>query len=246
MMTQPEITIYKDADEIAQRAADLIIKIANAAIKDRGRFFIAFTGGSTIEPTYKNLAENHVGNSDWSKWFAFMSDERHVATDDSRSNFGMVRKLLLSRVPIPTSNIFPVPTELSLPEAAAAYEWGIHKELGDGIPVFDLILLGMGEDGHTASLFPGARTLDEKKALVTFSPPGTLPPPVDRITFTFGLINAGRNVLFVIFGEKKRAPLAHVLKPGTPVQKYPAAGVQPKPGKLIYLLDKAAAGDAAL
>jgi len=240
-MAGPQITIYNDAHDLAGHAADLIMSLAGDAIKTRGKFSIAFTGGSAIQETYGLLATRQPGDSDWSKWFAFMSDERYVPLDDPQSNFGMVKRTFLSHVPIPTTNIYPVPTQLSLVEASKTYEWGIRKSLGGEIPTFDLILLGMGDDGHAASLFPGAKNLKENKALVSFGPPGTLPPPVDRVTFTFPLINAGRTVLFLIAGEKKRESLSHVLKPGTLVEKYPAAGVQPKPGKLIFLLDKAAA-----
>src|SRR5271156_1814721 len=101
MTTSPQITIYQDVDDLARHAADLIVNIANEAIKTRGKFFIAFAGGSTIEETYRLLSEREPGDSDWSKWFAFMSDERHVPLDDPRSNFGMVKRIFLSHVPIP-------------------------------------------------------------------------------------------------------------------------------------------------
>ena len=241
-MAEPQINIYNDANDVASHAADLIMNIAGEAIKTRGKFFIAFTGGSAIQATYKLLAIHKSSDCDWTKWFAFMSDERYVPLDDPRSNFGMVKRTFLSHVPIPASHTYPVPTELSISEAARTYEWGIRRLLGGDVPEFDLILLGMGEDGHTASLFPGAKNLKENNALVSFGPPGVLPPPVDRVTFTFPLINAGRIVLFLIESEKKREPISQVLKPGAPVEKYPAAGVQPKQGQLIFLLDKAAAG----
>ena len=240
------VEVLKDAQAMSERAAALTLEAARAAIAARGRFTVALTGGSSPVGAYELLARVSSEEAEWDKWVVFLGDDRFVPPDDDRSNYGQARRTLLSHVPIPSSQVYPVATDSAAPaEAAARYAdtlAEVFKQPSDGPPpVFDLILLGMGDDGHTASLFPGYSSLSVMDRWTLSSPPGTLPPPVDRITFTFPVLNAARRVLFLVNGEKKAVPVRDILEGGADVQERPAAGVRPSEGELTWLLDEAAA-----
>ena len=240
------IVPVKDAEELAHTAAKIIADDTLQAILQRGRFVIALAGGSTPKTTYKYLAQDHADKIDWTKVYAFLGDERFVPPDDPLSNYGMVRDTLLRDLPIPKDHIYPVQTGMASPiESANAYQETLREffETDFDPPRFDLILLGMGDDGHTASLFPGASSLAIQDLWVVASPPGTLPPPVDRITFTYPVLNAARHVLFLVSGEKKAAALADIFEDDPSPVKRPAAGVLPTDGTLTWLVDKAAMVD---
>ena len=168
-----------------------------------------------------------------------------VVTQDDRLVQQGKKALLLSKVPVPVSQQFPVSTEGEPAERAAGYaatlahSFSVAEDAAP--PPFDLILLGLGDDGHTASLFPKAPALQEQKSWVTWSPPGTLPPPVDRVTFTLPLINAGRQILFLVSGQRKTLAVRDVLEGGASPSQRPAAGVHPADGTLTWLLDEPAA-----
>lgn len=237
--------ILPNTDALAERAANLIYDAARAAIAERGRFTIALTGGSSPKKTYALLA-SAPDKLDWSKAFVFLGDDRFVPFSSDSSNFEMCRELLLSHVPVPKEQIFPIRTDTATKEQAATLyadtlSQVFNAPLAGPPPVFDVILLGMGEDGHCASLFPGMPTLTVQDKWVVASPPGTLPPPVDRVTLTFPVLNAARNVLFQVDGEKKAAVVREILQGGLAVNIHPSAGVQPTPGKLLWLLDETAA-----
>ena len=245
-MPKLNIRVVKNASDLAAAAADAVIHAAREAIQVRGRFSIALSGGSTPEKAYELLAQPpRVAQLDWSRVHIIFGDERFVPLDDPRSNYGMAARTLLGHVPIPPSQILAVPTHLASANAAAqAY---CHLVAGhfamnpDGPPPrLDLILLGLGDDGHTASLFPGKSSLDEHRAWFIHSSPGVLPPPVDRITATFPLLNAGRLVIFLVAGEKKQDIVRAVLTDQS--HKYPAARISPDDGKVLWLLDAAANG----
>jgi 6-phosphogluconolactonase len=244
---KPAVCVYRDAAELAARVADFIIESAGAAIRDRGRFTLALTGGSTPEKAYQTLAEpGRAGRIDWAKTYLFLGDERVVPYDDPRSNYGMARRTLIDRVPVPPANLYPMPTDRIEPTVdAIAYTEllaAAFEQPADGPPPrFDLILLGLGEDGHVASLFPHKPTLDECGAWVVSSPPGTLPPPVDRVTVTYPVLNAARAVLFIVGGEKKAVPVRDVLENDPDYHDRPAAGVRPTDGSLTWMLDETAA-----
>lgn len=243
----PQIQIVQDANELAARAAEFIIGAATASIAARGRFMWALAGGSTPEKTYKLLAQpENAARVDWAKVYVFFGDERFVAPTDGRSNYGMAQRTLLGRVPIPASHIFAVPTHLaSVEKAAEAYNdtlpGAFAPDKRGEAPRFDLILLGLGDDGHTASLFPGAPSLQVRDRWVVDSPPGTLPPPVDRITFTFPVLNAAYRVALLVAGDNKAEAVRDVLEGNAAVESRPAAGVRPEQGELTWLLDTAAA-----
>jgi len=241
------LTICPNTDALASTAADLIITTVRQAIDRHGRCTVALAGGSTPERTYQLLVQpERLARIDWSRLHLFFGDERFVPADDPRSNFAMAQRALLDRAPVPAAQVFPIPTTVASPAAAAdAYTQTLATAFGlppDGPPPrFDLILLGLGDDGHTASLFPGKSTLNEARRWVTWSPPGVLPPPVDRVTLTFPVLNAARHVLFLVAGTNKAAPLRDILEGGAAVNDRPAAGVRPTDGTPTWLVDEAAA-----
>jgi 6-phosphogluconolactonase len=241
------IVICRDADDLADRAADRFIEVAGGAIRKRGRFTVALSGGSTPERMYTLLAAPpRRERVDWGRVYMFFGDERAVPADDPRSNFGMAQRTLLAGGEMPADHVFAVPTEgRTATEAAAEYEGILSRFFGqppDGPPpILDLILLGLGDDGHTASLFPGKPALRVRDAWVTASPPGILPPPLDRVTFTFPVLNAARHAVFLVSGEKKAPVVREVLEGGPSIEEYPAAGVRPADGTLTWMLDAAAA-----
>jgi 6-phosphogluconolactonase len=224
-----------------------LIRCATEAMLDHGRFTVALSGGNAPRNMYAALAQPSRARAvDWAKVHVFFADERFVPPDDLRSNYLLARNALLGQVPIPRDQIRRVPTEAKSPaEAAAAYGGELARFCcrPDPLawPCFDLIVLGMGEDGHTASLFPGALALRVDDNWVTWSPPGRLPPPVDRITLTYPAINAARHVFFVVAGERKAPVLREVLQENPDPQVRPAAGVRPKSGSLTWLVDQDAA-----
>ncbi len=249
----PEIEIFPNTESLAQRAAEQFAALAGYAIRKRGRFVVALSGGSTPKPMNALLAAPPLAEKiNWSKVYVFWSDERCVAPEDPESNYGSARESLLKHVHIPVENIQRAHGELAPEHAAQKYEDRLRaffgRMPGDTIPVgqpmrFDLILLGLGEDGHTASLFPGAPAIREKQrwavAVKHDSPPL---PLVDRVTFTPVLINAAANVTFLVTGAAKAERLRQVLRDPQDVDRLPAQAVRPKDGKLFWFLDEAAAG----
>jgi 6-phosphogluconolactonase len=246
-MTAPVVDVCTDPTDLAARAGDLIIQAASDAISQRGRFTLVLAGGSAPENTYALLSQaDRASAIDWAHVYVFFGDERFVPVGDPRSNYGMARRSLLARVPIPASNVFPMPTEArNAAEGAAEYArllaefFSVSERTTP--PRFDLIILGLGRDGHTASLFPYAKALEVTDAWVTWSPPGRLPPPVDRITLTYPVLNSARQVAFLVFGMDKAPALHDVLEGQASCEDRPAAGVQPVDGGLIWFIDKQAA-----
>ena len=238
--------IFPTNAELAERAAELISDAAREAIAARGRFTFALTGGSGPKKTYALLAKAAPAQMDWSKVFVFLGDDRFVPDSSADSNYEMCRELLLSHVAIPREQVFPIHTDTATKEEAAdKYAETLSQVFGTPLsgppPALDMILLGMGDDGHCASLFPGMPTLSITDKWVVSSPPGTLPPPVDRVTFTFPVLNAARHVLFLVDGAKKAPAVRDILEGGAAVNVHPSAGVNPPTGTLLWLLDQAAA-----
>jgi len=231
--------------DLFQAAAEEVLRAAAEAIAQRGRFTIALSGGSTPRNLYTLIAANASASLPWDQMFFFWGDERHVPLNDPDSNYRMAKETLLSKVPIPPANIFPVPADN--PDAAAAaqaYEDTLRKffALAAGeFPKFDLILLGMGPDGHMASLFPETAALQEKSRLVVANWVEKLSN--SRITFTLPVLNAARCVAFLVSGADKAAVLHEVLEGKAPGEKYPSKLVRPIEGKLIWFVDRAAASD---
>ena len=246
MPAPPTIRCFSDGDALASAALAFIIHAAQDAIAARGRFTIALTGGSSPVATYALLARTPPGQIAWDKWEIFLGDDRFVPAGDDRSNYGQARRLLLDNVPVPAKNIHPIDTGAASPAAAATeYSETLRQVFGltDGAapPVFDLVLLGLGDDGHCASLFPHMPTLAVTDLWVVSTPPGTLPPPVDRVTLTYPVLNAPRQVLFLVSGANKAAPVFDILEGGASREVHPAAGIRPVSGTLTWMLDAAAA-----
>ena len=211
------------------------------AIGAQGRFAVALSGGSTPKSLYSLLAANYA-NFAWNRVFLFFGDERHVPPTDPESNFRMVNESLLSKITIPPENVFRVQAENPDADAAASdYEAQLRRffELKPGeFPRFDLILLGMGPDGHTASLFPDSAALEEQSRLVVANWVEKF--KTHRITFTFPVLNRAAEVMFLASGPDK-ADMVHQILETTPTPSFPSQRVQPLDGKLLWMLDEAAA-----
>ncbi len=230
------VIVVKNAQTLAEDGASLFEAIVDEAIQERQRAVVALSGGSTPEKMFGILAQRPVK---WEQTLLFFSDERFVPLHDPVSNYGMANRSLLGPAGVPSDNVFPVPIGAASASAAAVeYEAILELELG-ATPSFDLILLGLGDDGHTASLFPWTAALGVQDHLVTWSPSGTLPPPVDRVTFTFPVLNTARKVVFLVSGAKKAVALRSVLEDEPPCEERPAACV--KAADVLWLLDEEAA-----
>jgi 6-phosphogluconolactonase len=241
-----EIRTLTTPQDLFAAAAEEVIHAANQAVAARGRFTIALSGGSTPRGLFTLLAANARSVLPWDKMFFFWGDERHVPPGDPESNYRMANESLLAKIPVAAANVFRIPAEN--PDAAAAalaYEQTLQKffQLQPGeFPRFDLILLGIGPDGHTASLFPESAGLNEKSRLVIANWVEKF--KTNRITFTFPVLNAARSVAFLVSGTDKAPALHAILEDETaPGERYPAKLVSPTDGKLIWFLDKAAASE---
>ncbi|NJR64348.1 MAG: 6-phosphogluconolactonase [Leptolyngbyaceae cyanobacterium CRU_2_3] len=230
------IEVLPDKATLIQRSLQLVLDKLEVAIAERGLFTIALAGGSTPKPLYEAIAAQ---NLPWDKIHVFWGDERYVPPNHPDSNEGMARQAWLNNVPIPEANIHPMPTDAADPAIAAQqHEQQIRDffqvESGE-IPALDVVLLGMGDDAHTASLFPHTAALQVRDRLVTVGSKDGQP----RITFTVPLINQARCVIFVVAGASKQAALAQVFAPHADEQTYPSRLILPQ-GELWWLLDQAA------
>ena len=238
MSSQPEIRIVDTPAELFQVAADEFETLAAQAVRTTGRFTVALSGGSTPKRLYALLASGSIPNIPWEKVFFFFGDERFVPPDHPESNYRMVRETsLLSKVP--ESNVFRVRTEQAkAADAAREYEETLRRFFGlkpGEFPRFDLILLGLGPDGHTASLFPGSAGLSENKALVVANWVEKFQSY--RITFTYPILNRAACDLFLVSGADKANIVREVLK--NDAADLPSQKVRPIDGRLLWLLDRA-------
>jgi 6-phosphogluconolactonase len=237
------IVIYPDTDALSHAAAQYIVQVANESIVTHGRFTVALSGGNTPKKLYGLLAEDPYRNQiNWALVEIFWSDERCVPLESEDSNYRMAHEVLLSKVPIPPSQIHRMPAdEADRAAASKAYTLDIRRTFGtDRVPSFDLIQLGMGPEGHTASLFPHQPSLHEQQRLVM---PVTVPkPPPPRLTFTPPLLNAAIHVLFLVTGADKTDAVQAVLEGDYQPDEYPAQIVRPTRGEVTWMLDTAAAG----
>lgn len=243
MNSSVEIRTLTTPQELFEAGAELVAHTATECVAEDGRFTIALSGGSTPKSLYNLLATNARTSLPWDHMFFFWGDERHVPPTDKDSNFRMTQEAMLSKVPVPEKNIFRVPAENPDADAAAAsYEETLRKffalQAGQ-VPVFDLILLGLGPDGHTASLFPETAALAENSRLVVANRVEKL--DTKRITLTLPVLNAAQCVTFLVSGTDKAAAVQSVLQTDASGTKYPAKLVRPANGKLIWLLDRGAA-----
>jgi len=238
MLSEADIRILNTPQELFQAAAAEFIALASAAIRDHGKFTVALSGGSTPKSLYSVLARSALP---WDKIFFFWSDERHVPPDHPESNYRMAKEALLSKVPVPPENIFRVRAEEKNANVVAKdYEEALKLffRLRPGeFPRFDLILLGLGPDGHTASLFPNTAALNETKLLVVANWVEKF--KANRITFTYPVLNNAACVIFLVSGADKADMVRTVLEDGR--ADLPSQRVHPVNGRLLWLLDKGAA-----
>ena len=248
---EPELAVRADLNAVAREAADRCVTLAHGSIAERGRFTVALSGGSTPRALFVLLASEAYRNEiDWGRVIVFWGDERCVPPDHADSNYRLARETLLSKVPIPAGNVHRVRGEVNPEQAALEYEQAVRREVGTptlvgtvgptevGVPIFDLILLGLGPDGHTASLFPGTPAIYERTRRVA----ANFVPKLNahRITFTPVLINAASNVMFLVSGGEKADTLRAVLEGEFKPEALPAQIIKPENGRLTWLVDRAA------
>ena len=263
-MNEPEVEVFATVDELNEFAANEFARLADESIRARGRFAVALSGGSTPKKLYSLLAENFQSRIDWRKTHFFFGDERLVASDSEESNFRMANEALFSKIKVPKKNIHRYSTEKAVEFMNDNYRgcgFGrlifigrqtmltaerMEKEIRrvfdlkeNEFPRFDLILLGMGADGHTASLFPETDALEETTRLVVANRVVKL--ETFRLTFTVPTINNARSIIFLIAGADKAEALREVLKGERNPQKFPAQFIRSENGKLLFLTDEKAA-----
>jgi 6-phosphogluconolactonase len=238
-----DVRVLPDLVSLSRAVLEETFPIIKEAVAKRGKFSIALSGGHTPEKMYSLWAqtEQYRDKTPWDRVHLFWSDERYVSPHSRLSNYQMASETLISHVPIPPENVHLVPTTLSPPqECARAYETELLKFFGAEQPVFDLQLLGLGPEGHTASLFPNSSALDEKLRWVAAVRVPADPP--ERITLTPVILNIGRNTFFLVAGENKRAILSAIrAESNAQTSRYPAARIHP-PREPVWFLDQAAAG----
>ena len=236
--------VFSSPKDLARAVAEHFVTRSREAVEQRGSFTVALSGGSTPKLLFELLADANEPFRDqiaWPNIQFFWSDERHVPPDHPESNYRMANDAMLSRVPVAKNNVHRVPSENpNASEAASEYEQTIIETTQQSLPSLDLILLGLGTDGHTASIFPGSDVLHETKRLV--AAPWVEKLQTYRITMTLPLLNNGASVVFLVSGSEKAKIVKEVFEGP---EKYPAQAVKPADGELLWLLDKAAATDHA-
>ncbi|HZN44054.1 MAG TPA: 6-phosphogluconolactonase [Nitrospiraceae bacterium] len=249
MGATPEVHIFQDLRELAIDAADLFTWLGGQAISKTGRFHVALSGGSTPETLYTTLVRDYGARVDWAKVQFFFGDERCVPPSHPESNFGRANASLFLPLQIPPAHIHHMMRGEEDPETAAReYAKTLATVLNvshDQFPRFDLILLGLGQDGHTASLFPGTRAVNEGVQWVV---PGTAPSGIHaRLTLTLNVINHAAVILFLVAGRDKAGITRAVLEPApADTSRYPASFVRPEQGRVLWFIDEAASAELAV
>lgn len=234
----PDLHVFPTLEVLARTAAVDTVQMLAGAIRERGAASLVLSGGSTPLPVYRHWAEDHARELDWSKVHVFWGDERCVPPDHEESNERAARSAFLDRLPIPDGQIHPMRCTGDPKEAVDAYAQVLRDFFADRDTAFDVTLLGLGDDGHTASLFPESTVLDTPNGWVAHAEAPPTSPVKDRVTLTFPALNASRNAVFLVSGSSKREALSRVLDPAeaTPL---PAARVRPF-GSLAWYVDEAA------
>jgi len=235
-----KLNIYDLPEEVLDNLATYFVATANSVLADQGKFSVALSGGSSPKKLYELLASRHSESVNWDRVFFFFGDERYVPVTDPESNFRMARMAMFEPLQIKDSNIFPFNTSLSPDASATDYMDAIVRHFAGKESRFDLVLLGLGDNSHTASLFPHTPVLQEKEA--TVKAVFLQDQQVYRITFTAPLINLAKRVAFLVYGEGKAAAVFHIIEDQQgDIQEYPARLVNPVDGQVEWFLDKAAA-----
>jgi 6-phosphogluconolactonase len=235
------VRTFKNLEALSQAAAEIFIRTATEASKRQERFLVAISGGSTPDKTYILLASPaYRSQVDWSRVFVFWADERCVPPDQPGSNFAGARQALLGHVPIPEENVLRIRGELPPEKAAANYARTLEKFAASPLswPRFDLVLLGLGEDGHTASLFPGSPLESTTPTMVVKA--DYQDRPAHRVTLSPQVFNAARQVVFLVSGEGKARALAIVLEGEQRPLEFPAQRIRPENGQVVWLVDQPA------
>jgi 6-phosphogluconolactonase len=225
----------KDSEAIARAAADAVVEAAFRAIHDHGEFRLVLAGGRTPRAAYELLSGERRDEVDWRRVTLFFGDERCVKPEDQESNYRMVRETLLAPLKLPSSAVRRVATELPPDKAASEYDHELRRALEERTPAFDLTLLGMGAEGHTASIFPGSPALDEKHRLAIHV--AVAAKPVDRITMTPPALASTRQIMFLVTGDDKANAVAEVFRDGS---ELPAAVIA-RSAPSRFLVDEPAA-----
>lgn len=242
-----EILQYPTPADAAHAAASLLVEFALRSHTERGEFRVALAGGNTPAAMYEILATSMRTAIDWKRVHIYFGDERHVPWTDERSNYFMAHRTLLGRVPIPRQQIHGIQPRESAAAAAEEYHQTLIRSVkgctASRAPQLDLILLGLGSDGHVASLFPGLPALQVADRWATSSPPGILPPDVERITLTFPVLNAARSVVFLACGTGKAEAVRRALQSNESRESCPARGVRTSDAGTVWILDQSAASE---
>jgi len=224
---------FETPDDLSREAAAAIVELARAAIRERGRFAIVLSGGRTPRALYRLLATTHRDDVDWARVHFFWGDERWVPSTDPLSNFRMASEALIDHIPCSRTHVHPIPVDADSPDAAAReYEHRLRGFWGDKGPGPDLLLLGMGSDGHTASLFPDSPALDERSRWVV----ATQAPaePRQRVTLTIPGINRAMNIFVLVSGGDKQSAFAEAISGRADLRRCPVATVQAAPGTPVW------------
>ena len=231
----PDVRIFSDIRNLTECVAQSMKESINQT-DSSGQYFLALAGGNTPRALYQLLAEDYADKIAWTNVRLFWGDERYVSISDSRSNFRMVQETLLRHVPIPTNQIHPMPTNYEDPnDAAYAYEITLRKYFHSMWPRFNLMILGLGSDGHTASIFPGSISSEDKRWVVATQAPTD---PKQRLTLTLPVLSNSERVFFIVTGSDKANALERTLTQNVEVQCCPAAGVYQKNASVIFWTDK--------
>lgn len=237
-----DVRIFPDLHKASQALAERLVEVARDVLAAKGRFALALSGGKTPRYLYTFLARECSSEISWERVHLFWSDERCVSQESEDSNFAMAYKALISEVPLPSQNIHRIPAEINPPEKAAGNHERMIREFfkpeEEDSFLFDAMILGVGEDGHTASLFPESSALAEKSHWVLAVNAPSSFSPQKRITLTFPLINRSRNIFFLVSGAKKRKVVREILRnPETARRLYPAAMIHPL-GSVAWYIDR--------
>ena len=240
MAGRGELEVYRDSQTMARALAELFVTTSAVAMADRGAFRVALSGGETPRAAYELLGKEPLSQEvSWSDVFVYFGDERCVPPTDELSNYRMAQKTFLDAVPIPRANVHRISGEVDPGHAANEYASILRADLGE-TPRFDLVLLGLGADGHTASLFPGTPPSTDDDALVRAVYAKS--QMMWRVTITPRVINDARTVVFAVAGPEKAQILAAVYEGPVDPVKYPAQIVHPRSGRLVWVVDELAAG----